>query len=599
MPTKPNLKRILEALDLETTDEVEENVSEDEESNSDPDFSLSESESDDTSTDEHVSENDNSSDSYTNDDDIHVNIQPDTIEKNGVVWSKEKPKAAGRLHATNILKTRPGPVTKIRTILEGFKLFFTNEILDEVVSQTNKYARRYFSRQIPKRSNTGTNLKKWKLLDRIELEAFLGLLIQAGVVHANHRSVGELWDISTSCPLYHATMSLERFKHLLQFLRFDDREERNPSDRLAPIRFIFESFTKQLPRYFVPGENITVDEQLVPFRGRCSFVQYMRNKPSRYGLKFWMLSDVDTRFVLSLELYTGKVGNVIQRNLGKNVVLRLVDQLLDNVKQGRNVTYDRYFTDFDLAQALLERKMTSLGVVNHVRSFVPNELKVIRQDLYSSWFFFSKSNTILSYQAKEKKPPVILLSTSHAFTEVFDDQKKLPVMIHDYNQNKIGVDVIDQCINNYTTRRITRRWPMIVFFNLIDIAAINSMSIWLYENPDWNKGKRYVRRLFLEQLGKSLTNSHNERRCHYSYLTYNTKIALQSLGYELKSKTIIVPDHNDGVGKIKRRCYLCPTHPGRKIRQTCDACQNNVCKFHSTSITTVICQRCEANESIK
>lgn len=188
------------------------------------------------------------------------------------------------MRAINILKTKPGSVTLIQTMIEGFKLFVTNEMLDEVVLQTNKCARRYFDRQNQKGFDTGTNSNKWKQLDRIELEAFLGLLLQGGVGHANHQSITELWDISRSCPIYHATMSSERFRNLLRFLRFDDREERNKSDRLAPVRCIFESFTKQLPRHFTPSENITVDEQLVPFRGRCSFVQYMPKKPSRMVL---------------------------------------------------------------------------------------------------------------------------------------------------------------------------------------------------------------------------------------------------------------------------------------------------------------------------
>jgi hypothetical protein len=50
-------------------------------------------------------------------------------------------------------------------------------------------------------------------------------------------------------------------------------------------------------------------------------------------------------------------------------------------------------------------------------------------------------------------------------------------MIHDYYQTKFGVDIIDQCVNNYTVRRITRRWPIMVFHNMIDIAAINGMTI--------------------------------------------------------------------------------------------------------------------------
>ncbi|CAF3505551.1 unnamed protein product, partial [Rotaria sp. Silwood2] len=109
----------------------------------------------------------------------------------------------------------------------------------------------------------------------------------------------------------------------------------------------------------------------------------MPKKLAKYGIKFWLLSDVDTRYVLALELYTGKIGNV---------VLRLIDQLSSNIQQGCNVTYDRYFTDFNLAQALLERKMTSLGVVDHKRSFVPIELNVAQSDLGSSWFYFNGPN---------------------------------------------------------------------------------------------------------------------------------------------------------------------------------------------------------------
>ncbi|CAF4667199.1 unnamed protein product, partial [Rotaria sp. Silwood2] len=372
--------------------EPDDDISEDEKLESDSDYLLSGTESDDTSTDECISKEDDSTDSYvSDDDDINSNTQPDTIEKGGVTWSAQNNKSSGRFRATNILKKKSGSVTTVQTIFDVFKLFFTNDILDEIVLQTNKYAKRYFTEQHYMQLNARnhqTKLIKWRDLDRTKLEAFIGLLIQAGVGHNNHESITELWGISKNRPIFHATMPLRRFK--------------------------------QLPQHFIPSGNLTVDEQLVPFRGRCSFVQYMPTKPAKYGIKFWVLCDADSRYVLALELYTGKVGNVVQRNLATNVALRLIDQLPNNVKQGRNVTYDRYFSDFYLAKALLERKMTSLGVVDHKRAFVPNELKVVRKALYSSWFYFSGSNTILSYQAKPKKPPIILLSTSHNFLEILD-----------------------------------------------------------------------------------------------------------------------------------------------------------------------------------
>ncbi|CAF3304581.1 unnamed protein product, partial [Rotaria sp. Silwood2] len=101
--------------------------------------------------------------------------------------------------------------------------------------------------------NHQTKLIKWRDLDRTKLEVFIGLLIQAGVGHNNHESITELWGISKNRPIFHATMPLRRFKQLLQFLRFDDRRQRDKFDRLAPIRYIFQCFVKQLPPNFIPS----------------------------------------------------------------------------------------------------------------------------------------------------------------------------------------------------------------------------------------------------------------------------------------------------------------------------------------------------------
>ena len=86
-------------------------------------------------------------------------------------------------------------------------------------------------------------------------------------------------------------MSRNRFRDLLRALRFDDkskRGERKAKDKFAPIREIWTDFEVALRKYYSPGPNITVDEQLMPFRGRCGFLQYLPSKPDKYGLKvFW------------------------------------------------------------------------------------------------------------------------------------------------------------------------------------------------------------------------------------------------------------------------------------------------------------------------
>ena len=50
---------------------------------------------------------------------------------------------------------------------------------------------------------------------------------------------------------------------------------RDRADSLGPIRDVFESWVATLVQSFVPYENVTIDEQLVGFRGHCPFRQYI------------------------------------------------------------------------------------------------------------------------------------------------------------------------------------------------------------------------------------------------------------------------------------------------------------------------------------
>lgn len=83
----------------------------------------------------------------------------------------------------------------------------------------------------------------------------------------------------TGMEVFRDTMCRNRFVFLLQNLRFDSaatRSERIKIDRLAPIRIIFEQFVKNSQDVYLPYENLTLDEELVAFRGCCGFRQYTR-----------------------------------------------------------------------------------------------------------------------------------------------------------------------------------------------------------------------------------------------------------------------------------------------------------------------------------
>ena len=127
-------------------------------------------------------------------------------------------------------------------------------------------------------------------------------------------------------------------------IRFDDKETRSArrdKDRLAPIREIFDLWVETLSKCFRPYENLTVDEQLVAFQGRCSFRQFMKSKPAKYGLKLWVLCDSSTSYVLNIQAYTGRAaGQPPEKNQGERVVHDLVEVVKGS---GRNITTDNFF----------------------------------------------------------------------------------------------------------------------------------------------------------------------------------------------------------------------------------------------------------------
>ena len=64
-------------------------------------------------------------------------------------------------------------------------------------------------------------------------------------------------------------------------MRFDDKETRSHRrflDMFAPFWDVWDAFVSNVGKHYAPGPLLTVDEQLVPFRGRCSCLQYLPSK---------------------------------------------------------------------------------------------------------------------------------------------------------------------------------------------------------------------------------------------------------------------------------------------------------------------------------
>lgn len=66
----------------------------------------------------------------------------------------------------------------------------------------------------------------------------------------------------------------------------------------------------------------------------------------------------------------------------------------------------------------------------------------------------------------------------HNDDTVDSDDKNKPKIISYYNSRKLGFDNLDYLFGLYTCKRNAHRWPMTVFFNIIETAAVAAYVIW-------------------------------------------------------------------------------------------------------------------------
>lgn len=92
----------------------------------------------------------------------------------------------------------------------------------------------------------------------------------------------------------------------------------------------------------------------------------------------------------------------------------------------------------------------------------------------------------ISLVTKKKKIVLVLSSLQTHLTDTVDEDTKKHVYVMDYNATKSGVHTVDLICSRISTSRRIQRWPMIVFFRLLDISGINSLRIFQMNNPSDN-----------------------------------------------------------------------------------------------------------------
>lgn len=469
----------------------------------------------------------------------------------------------GRAPARNIIRQRSGATRFILNRVDNEEDIFIELLGHDNILRILDFTRAEANRQGNHEFEISKN----------DLFAFFGLCIIRGVLQGKNEPLSSFWSQDFGINVFKETMSRNRFKDIKRYLRFDDkttRSERRQTNKFAAIQELWESAMKRCGDAFFPGQHTTVDEQLFPCKCRCPFLQYISAKPDKFGIKFWLICDVDNKYVLNAVPYTGKDEQRDPRvSVPESVVMNLTKAYTNS---GISVTTDNFFTSSSLAKNLSQRNITLLGTIRQNRREIPREVAQCLASkhipVHSSAFFKSGNQMLAAYKVKTTKT-VLVLSTEHRSAKVDENHpKKKPEIITKYNNTKYGVDISDQMLRLYSTKCASRRWPLAVFFNLLDIVCLNS---WILAN-EMNMRSARTRREFLLHIGKLFCSKAPSRKRppHFNISTLRCQ-ALQS-----------------GSSEERTRCQTCKAN---KTKVTCCSCHKFVCGKCSSPL----CNSCSSS----
>ena len=112
---------------------------------------------------------------------------------------------------------------------------------------------------------------------------------------------------------------------------------------------------------------------------------------------------------------------------------------------------------------------------------------------------------------KKKQNKIVNVTSSHHKSTIIEDgPKKKPETILYCYRTKEEFDCIDERIETYSIKYMTKRWHGTVWCNIFDMAYYNSFVLYNEAYTDYNIGKSCKRYLYMIDLGNDICQNHKK-----------------------------------------------------------------------------------------
>ncbi|XP_069701493.1 piggyBac transposable element-derived protein 3-like [Periplaneta americana] len=203
--------------------------------------------------------------------------------------------------------------------------------------------------------------------DSTEIKKLFGACIYTTLI--GYPRLKMFWSARTRIPMIADNMSRNRFFELRTNLKVIDDNSVSEDDRkkdrfwkVRPMLDIVRQSCLQTPQ----PQNVSIDEQMIPFYGHVSMRQYVRGKPCPVGLKLFVMASA-SGLPLDFVMYQGKgtgFHSVVAPtpenfDIGGKAVLKLCDTL----PAGSSIFINRYFTSVPLLDLLYLSSILASGTI--------------------------------------------------------------------------------------------------------------------------------------------------------------------------------------------------------------------------------------------
>ena len=258
-------------------------------------------------------------------------------------------------------------------------------------------------------------------------------------------------------------------------------------------------------------QKLSVDEQLVSFKGKSSAKQYIPNKLKKWGYKIFVLAD-EKGMMYDFIPYSGKIEPVDDPTVpdlkpSANYVLHLAQNIPSDVNH--LLFFDNWFSSLSLMDHLASRGIWCCGTVRPSRlSGMPNKMKcqkrITKQGRGAIEACKTAQDNSETVNVKWYDNRVVnMLSTFakiHPLTTVLrfhsKNKKKIeiqcPDIVKQYNRSMGGVDLADQLISLYKIPLRSKKYYMRLVFHMIDMAVVNAWQLYRRDASSLNLQRKDI-----------------------------------------------------------------------------------------------------------